>query len=198
MVEGPFVDEKTLTPPSLKPQVSNASKRIDLAKDDGFFKRLVADLLTSLQVKGGIGAIDKLIVAGHSGAYGIISAVLDYGGLNDRIDGVVFLDATVANLSSYISKSDRSGKRADLYIVHQPDQKGWNPATGAQQIKQYATFTEQTSMRHRDIPDAFFGKYLAAIFSGKVPSAPAKSAPGKSQGAPGKQKAPAQSGKRRP
>ena len=67
------------------------------------FKALVGDVLAFLQHQKKIGTIHpgKIVLAGHSGAYRVISSILNRGGLTENIEEVYLFDALYAQSENY-------------------------------------------------------------------------------------------------
>jgi len=77
------------------------------------FKLLVADVLTFLQHEKKINSITpgNIILSGHSGAYRVISYILNRGGLSQNISEVYLFDALYAEEEKYAHWLDKNSGR---------------------------------------------------------------------------------------
>ncbi|MBC8375044.1 MAG: hypothetical protein H8E26_03295 [FCB group bacterium] len=72
-------------------------------EEPGIFKALVEDVLAFLQQEKKIKILTpgKIILAGHSGAYRVISFILNRGGLTENISEVYLFDALYGQVENY-------------------------------------------------------------------------------------------------
>jgi hypothetical protein len=184
MLEGPFTEALTLTPPGLAKAPSWMTQK-PLPSTPGFFRDLVGKILTEAGRRPS--DLGDVVLVGHSGAYGPMAAALDFGGLNAQISSVILLDATYVDLSPQVQKwrGERGSKRADLHIVFTP---GGDAQRGADKLKSMATSFEPTTVVHPKIPDSYLGKFLQASFGAPkaAGSASAKPAAPSKAGKPAK------------
>jgi hypothetical protein len=163
VLEGPFLEELTLAPSSMAaPPAFMRGKTSPVPVTQGFFRDLVDKILLAAN-RGGIRNLDSVVLAGHSGAGGIIAAALDFGGLDDRIKSVVLLDATYIDLSAQLQKwrSARGSSQADLHVAFRPG----DSETGAKKIQSLATSYKRDPMvAHDNYPDTYLAPLLKASF----------------------------------
>lgn len=103
----------------------NASDTFDgKLEDPNGFARFMTEALNVLETKGKIPKpqIGKIILSGHSGGYGVISSILDVGGLTDHVQEVWLFDALYGRTEKFTKwfeapKSD-SLRFIDIYTDH--------------------------------------------------------------------------------
>ncbi len=107
-------------------------------EDENGFSKMMNDILTELVKQNKISSdkIGNIILAGHSGAYRVISFILMRGGLTDKIKEVFLFDALYAELEKYIYWftnyngkfinifTDNGGTKEDSYSM-MDDLTGW-------------------------------------------------------------------------
>jgi hypothetical protein len=73
-------------------------------EEPGGLKRLVDEVLDTLDREGKIKSrnLGRLLLAGHSGAYRVISFGLQHGGLEDRVSAACLLDASYDRLDAFV------------------------------------------------------------------------------------------------
>jgi hypothetical protein len=87
-------------------------------EENDVFKKLVNDILNQLKNKKYIknNKIGNIIISGHSGAYRVISYILQKGGLRDKIKEVYLFDALYGNTEKYVFWLLKSnGKLINIY-----------------------------------------------------------------------------------
>ena len=79
-----------------------------LEEKDGL-KRLVEEVLDRLAKDGKIGTrkLGRVLLAGHSGAYKVIAACIEHGGLEAQLTDVCLLDATYGELDKFVDWAKR-------------------------------------------------------------------------------------------
>src|ERR1035441_6442964 len=80
-------------------------------EDAGGFKRFMADVVETLRQKSALKkkgfAMGQIVLAGHSGGYEVISAIVDCGGLTERVREVWLFDALYAQTDKFLAWIDR-------------------------------------------------------------------------------------------
>jgi hypothetical protein len=89
-------------------------------EDPDGFKRFMADVVQTLRQKSDLKnkdfTIGQVILAGHSGGYQVISAILDCGGLTDQVREVWLFDALYAQTPKFLAWIDKKqGRFVDIY-----------------------------------------------------------------------------------
>lgn len=89
-------------------------------EDPDGFKRFVDELTVTLREQAGFKRADftvgRIILSGHSGGYKVISAILDRGGLPDRVSEVWLFDALYAETDKFLAWWDRrQGRLLNIY-----------------------------------------------------------------------------------
>ena len=92
-------------------------------EDPDGFKKLMADVTQTLHDQSALKkkdfSIGKIILSGHSGGYEVISAIVDRGGLTDRVREVWLFDALYAQTDKFVNWIDRNqGRFIDIYTEH--------------------------------------------------------------------------------
>ncbi len=92
-------------------------------EDPDGFKRFMADVVETLRQKSALKqkgfAIGQIVLSGHSGGYQVISAIVDHGGLTDRVREVWLFDALYAQTPRFLAWIDRNqGRFIDIYTEH--------------------------------------------------------------------------------
>jgi pimeloyl-ACP methyl ester carboxylesterase len=101
------------------PKNASDSSGGKLEDPDGF-KRFVDELTVTLREQAGFkrkdSAIGRIILSGHSGAYKVMAAILDRGGLSDRVSEVWLFDALYADADKFLAWWDRrQGRLLNIY-----------------------------------------------------------------------------------
>ncbi|HOX59539.1 MAG TPA: hypothetical protein P5205_02105 [Candidatus Paceibacterota bacterium] len=91
-------------------------------EDPDGFKRFMADVVAALRAKSALKqkdfAMGQIVLSGHSGGYGVISAIVDHGGLTEQVREVWLLDALYAQTGRFLAWIDRKqGRFIDLYTA---------------------------------------------------------------------------------
>ncbi|MBP7826525.1 MAG: hypothetical protein KA236_08240 [Verrucomicrobia bacterium] len=89
-------------------------------EDPEGFKRFVTELTATLRRQAGgqpsTQEIGRVILAGHSGAYKVMAAILDRGGLPERVREVWLFDALYAETDKFLAWWDREpGRLLNIY-----------------------------------------------------------------------------------
>jgi hypothetical protein len=92
-------------------------------EDTGGFKRFMADVVETLRQKSALKKRDfgvgQIVLAGHSGGYEVISAILDCGGLTQHAREVWLFDALYAQTDKFLAWINRrQGRFLDIYTAH--------------------------------------------------------------------------------
>ena len=92
-------------------------------EDPDGFKNFMADVVATLRDKSDLKkkdfAVGKIILSGHSGGYEVISAIVDVGGLTNKVSEVWLFDALYARTPKFLSWSDdQHGRLIDIYTEH--------------------------------------------------------------------------------
>jgi hypothetical protein len=79
-------------------------------EEPGGLKRLADEVLDTLDREGRIKSrnLGRVLLAGHSGAYRVISFCLQHGGLEDHISAVCLLDASYDRLDAFVDWAARN------------------------------------------------------------------------------------------
>ncbi len=122
-------------------------------EDADGFKNMVGEILSQL-MRAGMIKTDlpgDLVLAGHSGGYHVISAILTQGGLTDHIKEVYLLDALYGDVDKFADWQDRQkGKIIDLYTDDggtKEESEGLIEELGRRNIPYYAATDEDVSDR---------------------------------------------------
>ncbi len=89
-------------------------------EDPNGFRRFMDELITTLKDKSALTnrqpVLGNIILSGHSGGYQVMAAILDHGGLSDRVEEVWLFDALYAQTDRFLAWSEkRHGRLLDLY-----------------------------------------------------------------------------------
>ncbi len=92
-------------------------------EDPEGFKRFMAEVAETLRQISGLKnkdfALGQIVLSGHSGGYQVISAIVDHGGLTERVREVWLFDALYAQTSRFLTWIDRKqGRFVDIYTEH--------------------------------------------------------------------------------
>jgi hypothetical protein len=92
-------------------------------EDADGFKRFMADVVETLRQKSALKkkdfTIGQIALSGHSGGYEVISAIVDRGGLTERVREVWLFDALYAQTDKFLAWIDRhQGRFLDIYTEH--------------------------------------------------------------------------------
>jgi hypothetical protein len=92
-------------------------------EDPDGFKRFMAEVAATLRQQSALKkkdfAIGQIVLSGHSGGYEVISAIVDRGGLTERVREVWLFDALYAQTDKFLAWIDRhQGRFIDLYTEH--------------------------------------------------------------------------------
>ena len=89
-------------------------------EDADGFKRFMEDVLQTLRQKSALKekpfSLGQIVLSGHSGGYEVISAIVDRGGLADRVREVWLFDGLYAQTDKFLAWIDRQqGRFIDIY-----------------------------------------------------------------------------------
>jgi hypothetical protein len=90
----------------------------------GMFKLLIEDVVADLKRKGVLpqdASVGHIVLAGHSGAYGVIAGILDYG--QQLVDEVFLFDALYGHVDTF----NRWAEEKDHHFVHWFTNTGYGP-----------------------------------------------------------------------
>lgn len=92
-------------------------------EDTNGFANFMAEAVRTLRANGLGGetnfGIGRIILSGHSGGYHVIAAILDHGGLSDKVREVWLFDALYGGTDHFIAWQKRTGGRlVDIYTDH--------------------------------------------------------------------------------
>jgi hypothetical protein len=92
-------------------------------EDAGGFQRFMTDVVETLRQQSGLKkkdfALGQIVLTGHSGGYEVISAIVDCGGLTERVREVWLFDALYAQADKFLAWIDRhQGRFLDIYTEH--------------------------------------------------------------------------------
>lgn len=93
-------------------------------EDPNGFARFMAEALSVLETKANIQKpqLGKIILSGHSGGYGVISSILDVGGLTDHVQEVWLFDALYGRTEKFTkwfnAPKSNSLRFIDIYTDH--------------------------------------------------------------------------------
>jgi hypothetical protein len=91
-------------------------------EEAGGLKMLADEVLKKLKDEGKIPSTDpgQVVLAGHSGAYRVISFCLEHGGIEPSITATYLLDASYARLEQFVDWIDRSkrGRFRSIFTDH--------------------------------------------------------------------------------
>ena len=93
----------------------------------GMFRLLVADVLDELKRKSIVprdAVAGHIVLAGHSGAYSVIAAILDYG--QQEVDEVFLFDALYGRLNTFTRWAEDPG-HGSHHFVHWFTNTGFGP-----------------------------------------------------------------------
>lgn len=154
-------------------------------EDADGFKRFVDELTAVLRGQAGFQrtdfAIGRIILAGHSGAYKVMAAILDRGGLPDQVREVWLFDALYAETDKFLAWCDREqGRLLNIYtenggtkdnseaMMHRLKQRGTpfllkpDTAVTAEELKTGRLVFLSTNLGHNDVLEKrkTFGEFL--------------------------------------
>ncbi len=92
-------------------------------EDADGFKRFMIDVAETLRQKSSLRKKDftlgRIVLAGHSGGYEVISAIVDRGGLTEHVSEIWLFDALYAQTQRFLAWIDRKqGRFIDIYTEH--------------------------------------------------------------------------------
>ncbi len=92
-------------------------------EDPGGFKRFMDEVVTTLRQQSALKkkafTLGNIIISGHSGGYGVMSAIVDCGGLSSSVKEVWLFDALYARTDKFLAWFDQQhGRLLDIYTEH--------------------------------------------------------------------------------
>jgi hypothetical protein len=92
-------------------------------EDTNGFKNFMAEAAEKLNASGALARtnweIGNVILSGHSGGYHVMAAILDHGGLPEKIREAWLFDALYGNTENFVAwQKNQNGKLLDIYTDH--------------------------------------------------------------------------------
>ena len=92
-------------------------------EDTNGFKIFMAEAVEKIRASGAISEtnfeIGDVIISGHSGGYHVMAAILDHGGLADKIKEAWLFDALYGNTENFVAwQKKENGRLLDIYTDH--------------------------------------------------------------------------------
>jgi serine-type D-Ala-D-Ala carboxypeptidase/endopeptidase (penicillin-binding protein 4) len=92
-------------------------------EDTNGFARFMADVVTTVKNSGDVAQtnfdLGNVILSGHSGGYKAMAAIVDHGGLPDKIREVWLFDALYAGTENFMAwQKAQDGRLVDMYTDH--------------------------------------------------------------------------------
>lgn len=92
-------------------------------EDTNGFKLFMAEALEKLQASGALAqtnsGIGSVIISGHSGGYHVMAAILDHGGLPEKIREAWLFDALYGGTENFVAwQKKQNGRLLDIYTDH--------------------------------------------------------------------------------
>jgi serine-type D-Ala-D-Ala carboxypeptidase/endopeptidase (penicillin-binding protein 4) len=92
-------------------------------EDTNGFKIFMAEALEKLRASGALTKtnfdIGNVIISGHSGGYHVMAAILDHGGMPEKIREAWLFDALYGNTENFVAwQKSENGKLLDIYTDH--------------------------------------------------------------------------------
>jgi hypothetical protein len=92
-------------------------------EDKGGFRRFIEQVMATLPKNLGreVGApkLGRIILSGHSGGYHVMSAIVEHGGLSEKIREVWLFDALYGQTEKFVGWADREhGRLLNIYTEH--------------------------------------------------------------------------------
>lgn len=92
-------------------------------EDTNGFVAFMGETLEKLRASGVLGQsnfdIGNIILSGHSGGYHVMAAILDHGGLSEKIHEVWLFDALYGDTENFVAwQKNQNGRLLDIYTDH--------------------------------------------------------------------------------
>ncbi len=92
-------------------------------EDTNGFAAFMSEAVEKVQASGALGPspfqIGNIILSCHSGGYHVVAAILDHGGLQEKIGEVWLFDALYGNTENFVAwQKNRNGRLLDIYTDH--------------------------------------------------------------------------------
>ncbi len=92
-------------------------------EDTNGFKVFMTEAMEKLRASGVVSGtnsgIGKIILSGHSGGYHVMAAILDHGGLAEKIKEAWLFDALYGNTDDFVAwQKSQGGRLLDIYTDH--------------------------------------------------------------------------------
>jgi hypothetical protein len=92
-------------------------------EDTNGFARFMNDVAAAVKSSGALEQtnfdIGNIIISGHSGGYKVMAAIVDHGGMSDKIKEVWLFDALYAGRENFVAwQKAENGRLLDIYTDH--------------------------------------------------------------------------------
>jgi hypothetical protein len=92
-------------------------------EDTNGFARFMAETVATLKTSGTLTktsfSVGEIILSGHSGGYHVMAAILDHGGLSEKIKEAWLFDALYGGTENFAAwQKNENGKLLDIYTDH--------------------------------------------------------------------------------
>jgi D-alanyl-D-alanine carboxypeptidase/D-alanyl-D-alanine-endopeptidase (penicillin-binding protein 4) len=92
-------------------------------EDTNGFAAFMGEAAEKLRVSGAVGSspieIGNIILSCHSGGYHVVAAILDHGGLSEKVSEVWLFDALYGNTENFVAwQKRRQGRLLNIYTDH--------------------------------------------------------------------------------
>jgi hypothetical protein len=92
-------------------------------EDTNGFKIFLAEAMDKLRTSGALARtnadLGNVILSGHSGGYHVMAAILDHGGLPEKIREAWLFDALYGNTENFVAwQKQQQGRLLDIYTDH--------------------------------------------------------------------------------
>ncbi len=92
-------------------------------EDTNGFKNFMAEAVEKIGASGALAKtnfeIGNVIISGHSGGYHVMAAILDHGGISDKIKEAWLFDALYGGTENFVAwQKNQNGRLLDIYTDH--------------------------------------------------------------------------------
>ncbi len=92
-------------------------------EDTNGFKNFMAEAVEKIGASGALAKtnfeIGNIIISGHSGGYHVMAAILDHGGISDKIKEAWLFDALYGGTENFVAwQKNENGRLLDIYTDH--------------------------------------------------------------------------------
>ncbi len=168
-----------LVPQGPKDASDSGCGKLELDKDG--FKNLIDEVTKFLNAEGKIktSEVGSIVLSAHSGGYKVTAAILDHGGLTDKITDVLLLDASYGSLPWFVDYAKGGNRRlVSLFTEHLSDENEEimtlmkkadiayaevdEAKLSPEQLRQREPIFMPTKLAHNDVPmkNEYFRKLL--------------------------------------